>query len=292
MKTGLIVEGGGMKCAYSAGVLDIFLDEKVSFQYCMGVSAGAANVASFLAGQRDRNRRFYCIHPKSKDYFGVHSYFKTGDVFGLEYIYDNLSAEGGLDPLGYGEFMKNPAEMVFPATDANTGKPHYFTKQDMKRNNFETIKATCALPVLCRPIPIDGHEYFDGGVSDSLPLKKAIHDGCDKVVIILSKPLGYMMSPQKHRFFYTMDLHQYPHTISALNHRHEMYNKQMEYVKKLEKEGKVYLFAPSPDIKMSTYTMDDATMNQLYENGVADAKAKLKEMKQFLQSDTETEVNA
>jgi len=282
MKLGLIVEGGGMKCSYSAGVLDVFLDENINFDYTMGVSAGAANVASFLGRQKNRNRRFYCIHSRDPRYIGIKSLLHTGNLFGLDYIYSDLTNETGMDPLDFDEVMKNPAEMVFPATNAITGKVRYFTKSDMHKNDYTAIKATCALPVLAKPISIDGQLYYDGGVGDSIPIKKAFADGCDKVVIILSKPKGYRMKPQGHRFFYTMWLHKFPRTIWNLNHRHEKYNRTMEFVEKMEKEGKVFLFNPSGDIKMSTYTTDPMTMEKLYGNGIKDGRERLAALKEFL----------
>ncbi len=128
-KVGLLVEGGGMKCAYSAGVLDAFLDEGIAFDYCAGVSAGAANLVSYLAGQRDRNRRYYCIYVKDPRYLSTRNFIRTGSLFGLQYIYGDMTNEGGEDPLDFDALMANPSELVFPATDAATGKARYFTKR-------------------------------------------------------------------------------------------------------------------------------------------------------------------
>lgn len=281
-KTGLIVEGGGMKCAYAAGVLDAFLDENITFDYTMGVSAGAADVVSFLGGQRDRNRRYYCEHLKDPRYFGPVALLREGNLFGLDYIYSTLSNEGGKDPIDYEAVMSNPAEMVFPATEAATGRPHYFHKKDLIKNNYRAIKATCALPVLCKPIEIDGSFYFDGGVSDSIPLKKAFADGCDRVVIIMSKPRTFVMQPQKHRLFYTMALRKYPHIIHRLNHRHEAYRRQIAMVRRAEKEGRVKIYCPSSSFDISTYTMDAKILNGLYDSGYDDGVRDLPGLRKFL----------
>ena len=131
-KTGLVVEGGGMKCAYSAGILDRFLDEGIRFDYVIGVSAGSANAASYLAGQRGRNKRFYTDHIHEPEYFGFRNFIKKGNLFNLYYIYDTLTAEGGGDELDLAAVKENPAEFVITATDAETGKPPYFTKDDLK----------------------------------------------------------------------------------------------------------------------------------------------------------------
>lgn len=283
MKTGLIVEGGGMKCAYSAGVLDIFLDEQLRFDYCIGVSAGAANCASFLAGQRERNMRYYVQHVKDPNYISLRSLIKTGSLFGLQYIYGDMTNEGGIDPLDYDAYHNNPTETYMPATDAATGKPVYFNKNDIERNKYQPIMATCALPVACRPISYQGHIYYDGGVSDSIPVEHALGHGCDRLVVILSKPVGFRMKPQGGKAAYTLALkRKYPRIVEALNHRHEMYNRQMERLEALESQGKAVVFRPSSEIHIGTYTTDPAVMMQLYENGVDDAKKEMKELKDFL----------
>ena len=130
-KIGLLVEGGGMKCAYSAGVLDAFLDEGIAFDYCAGVSAGAANLVSYLAGQRDRNRRYYCIYVKDPRYLSTRNFIKTGSLFGLQYIYGDMTNEGGEDPLDFDALMANPSELVFPATDAAHGEGAVFYQAEI-----------------------------------------------------------------------------------------------------------------------------------------------------------------
>lgn len=282
-KIGLLAEGGGMKCAYGAGVLDAFLDAGITFDYCMGVSAGAANLVSYQAGQRDRNRRFYCIHAQDPRYISVKNFFRTGSLFGLSYIYGELSCDGGEDPVDYDALTDHPGELVFPATDACTGRARYFTKHDMKRNHYELLMATCALPVMCRPVSVEGRLYFDGGVSDSLPVEKMREDGCGKIVALFSKPAGYWMPPQGMRKGYTLVLHRrFPNTVDALNHRHVNYNHSMMLLREMEKEGRAMTFAPDSGIKIGTYTTDPAMMQMLYDNGRQDGEKRMAELKKFL----------
>ncbi|MCR5396439.1 MAG: patatin family protein [Lachnospiraceae bacterium] len=282
MKTGLIVEGGGMKCAYSAGVLDGFLDENISFDYCIGVSAGAANSASFLAGQRERNKRFYCEHSKDPEYFGVRSFIKTGNLFGLDYIYGTLTEEGGKDPLDFDAMMKNDTEFEYPATEVETGKPRYFTKTDLAPNDYRPIKATCALPVASRAVEIEGKFYYDGGVSDSIPIWRSLEKGCEKVVVIMSKPQGYEMEPQGHRRIYSRVLRKSPNIVNDLNHRHEVYNAQLRQVLQMEKEGKAMVYFTPKLEKMSTYSIDTTVAEMLYQSGLYDAKESMDRLKEFL----------
>ena len=133
------------------GVLDKFLDDHIQFDYCIGVSAGAANTLSYLAGQRGRNLRFYTEHLSDPRYLSVHSLIRTGSLFGLQYIYGTLTNSDGKDPIDYDAIMKNPAEFYMPATDAVTGTATYFSKYDIVRDDYRTLMATCALPGFCRP---------------------------------------------------------------------------------------------------------------------------------------------
>ena len=281
-KTALIVEGGGMKCAYSAGVLDKFIDDNITFDYCIGVSAGSANALSFMAGQRDRNRRFYTDHIDEPGYFGLKSFLKTGNIFGLQYIYSDLTNSDGADPLDFPAIMANPAEYWLVATDAETGKPAYFRKEDMAQDDYRLVMASCALPAACKPIEINGRFYYDGGVTDAIPVQKALDDGCDKIVAILSKPRGYVKNPEGMRFLYSRMCKKYPKTIEALDNRHLMYRESQKKLYDLEAEGRAFIFAPSNPPKMGTYTMKREVEQQLYDLGLSDYAALKDKLAQFL----------
>lgn len=282
MKTGLIVEGGGMKCAYCAGILDKFLDDAVSFDYCSGVSAGAANTLSYLAGQRGRNLRFYTVHTKDPRYLGVRSFLRTGNLFGLQHIYGTLTNSDGGDPLDYEAVMKNPSEFYMPATDAATGKPHYFSKSDIVKDDYRTVMATCALPVFCRPVEVDGHYYYDGGVSDSIPIQFALDHGCEKLVVILSKPRSFVRQPEKYRAVYSRVLRKYPATVEAIDRRYLSYRAAIEQLNSLEKEGVALVFAPSRDLKLSTFSKDAAKEQELYDLGLEDYEAGKAALQKFI----------
>lgn len=281
-KTGLIVEGGGMKCAYSAGVLDAFLDEGIEFDYAIGVSAGSANTASFLAGQRGRNLRFYTDWIEDPDYFGFKSFVKNGNLFNLQHIYGDMTNSTGVDPIDFPAICSNPTEYWIVATDARTGKPAYFPKSAMKQDDYRCIMASCALPAACRPVFIDGRPYYDGGVTDAIPVGRALADGCDKIVAILSKPRGFVKKPEGMKFLYSILCRKYPKTIQALNNRHVMYASCQKKLYDLEKTGRAFIFAPSDPPKMSTYTMDRAVEQQLYDLGLKDFSSVKNQFKSFL----------
>ena len=170
--------------------------------------------------------------------------------------------------------MENPAEFELVATDAATGKPVYFTKDDMKQDDYRAIMASCALPVMCRPISFKDQTYFDGGLSDSVPIMRAFAKGCDRVVVILSKPRSFVKQPEGFRHIYRHALRKYPQTIAALDNRHLMYRQNIADVKKQESAGKALVFAPSKELKMSTYARDEKLEQELYDLGISDFDAR------------------
>ena len=264
MKIGLVVEGGGMKCAYNAAILDAFLDHNITFAYCIGVSGGTGNLASYLAGQRGRNLRFFTEHIHTPNYFGLRSFLKTGDLFGLQYIYGTLTNSMGKDPLDFPTLKNNPAEYEVVVTNALTGKAEYFGKETMVQDDYRLIMASSAIPAACRPVELNEIPYFDGGLSDAIPVSRALENGCDRLVVILSKMRDYVRKPQGMRFLYTLRCHRYPQIISLIDHRHIAYNQNLQEVFALELEDKAFVFAPSHPIHVGTYSMNEQTERDLY----------------------------
>ena len=181
MKTGVIDVGGGMRGVYGAGVFDYCMENDIHFDYGAGVSAGSANIVSYLAGQYHRNYSYYIEYSVRKEYMGFENFLKTRNFINLDYIYGTLSNSDGADALDFDTLIHNPAEFELVTTDAISGKPHYFHKEDMKKDDYRIIKASSALPAVCAPVEIDGHLYFDGGVSDSIPVKRAFEAPKDAV---------------------------------------------------------------------------------------------------------------
>lgn len=282
IRRGLVVEGGGMKCVYSAGILDAFLDHGIRFDYCMGVSGGAGNVASFVAGQRGRNLRFYTKHIHEPESFGLKSLIRTGNLFGLQHIYGDLTNSTGKDPLDFAAMMKSTSEYRLAVTNAETGEAEYFGKEDMSQDDYRYIMASCAIPVVSRPVEINGKKYFDGGLADSIPVRRAIEEGCEKLVVILSKPRNYVKAPQKFRLLYTLACRKYPKIISDIDNRHIRYMENLKEVSKLEKTGKAFVYAPDADMKVGTYSMNAKTEKELYNMGVQHFEKRRAELEAFL----------
>ena len=283
-KIGLVVEGGGMKCAYNAGILDAFWEEQICFDYCIGASAGAGNLASYLAGQRGRNLRFFTEHIHSSRYFGLKSLLKTGNLFGLQYIYGELTCRDGKDPLDFSAFCKNPTAYEAVVTNALTGKPEYFGREMMKQDDYRLIMASSAIPVACRPVELNGVPYFDGGLTDAIPVRRALEQGCEKLVVILSKNRDYVRKPQGMRTLYRRVCRRYPLIVDAIEQRHVRYNRNMKEVFSLEQRGVAFVFAPSEPLHVGTYSVKEEAERELYQLGLRDFSARKAELTRFLQT--------
>lgn len=269
---GVIDCGGGTRGSYSAGIYDCLLDNNISLEYCIGISAGAANLVSYLAKQRGRNKKFYTDYLHRKDYMSASNILKNGSYLNLDYIYSTLSNSDGEDPVDYVTFSNSDSEYYVATTNARTGEPHYFPKRDMLKDNYHALKASCALPLVCKPQEIEGQYYYDGGLAEPIPYRKAFDDGCDQLIVILTRPRDYQRTMQKHLGILTVALKKYPETLRVIKERHIKYNNSLKELKKLEKEGQVLIVAPSSIAGMKTLSKDLAPIENLYTMGYVDSK--------------------
>lgn len=269
---GVIDVGGGLRGSYGAGVLDWCLSHDISFDYGIGISAGSANVASYFAGQRGRNYKFYTDYFTRWQYMGFRSLLETGDYVGLDYIYSTLSDENGEYPLDWNAILHSGKRYITVATNALTGEPHYFEKESMSQDHYDAIKASCCVPVVDHPYVIDGVPYFDGGISDPVPVRKAFADGCDKVVLILTRPRDFRRIPKNDAVFAKLLHRKYPKAAEDMATRSQVYNDCCDQAETLEKEGKVLIVAPDSIGHMKTLTKDREAIARLYAKGYVDAK--------------------
>ena len=272
MKTTVIDTGGGLRGIYGAGVLDRCIEKGISFDRCIGVSAGSANTASFLAGQHGRNFRFYTQYAKRTDYMSASNILKKHSYLDLDYIYGVLSNSGGEDPLDYDALMKNPTEYTVVATDAESGKPFYFSKADMRQNDYGILKASCCIPIACKAYTVGEKQYYDGGVSDAIPIEYALDAGADRIVLILTRPIDADVSFDKERLCSVLLKSKYPNVSEALLKRGERFHNSIELAKKLEKDGRLIIIAPSDIGHLKTLTKDIGDLKALYERGKQDAE--------------------
>lgn len=269
---GLIDGGGGMRGVYTSGIYDCMLDLGASVDYGIGVSAGAANMITYLARQRGRTLTFFAEYTFRKEYMGVSGWLKSGNYLNLDYIYTTLTVRGGEYPLDYETFSKSAVPFFIVATDARTGEPEYFTREHLAQDSYDVLKASCAIPAACKPYPVNGKLYFDGGVSDPIPYKKAFADGCGKIIVLLTRPLDYIKPKQKNMWFLRRVLRKYPEIIRRIEHRHEVYNQSVADLKELAAQGRALLVAPDDCCGVSTLTKDKDAFLRLYQKGYEDGK--------------------
>ena len=267
MKTGIVDVGGGTRGIYGAGVFDRLIEDGVQVDHTIGVSAGSANAASYLAGQKGRNYRFYNDYAFRKEYMSVSNLVRTGSYIDFDYIYSTLSDADGEDPLDYEAMMRNPAGMDVVATDAETGETVYFTKEDLEKNNYFPMKASCCVPVIDQPYPVKGRSYFDGGLSNPIPYDRAFAQGCDKVVVILTRPKEDFRDGARDRAMARLLHKTYPAIEELLCARCDRYNLQLGKLLQLEKDGKALIVAPDDISGLKTLSKDHASLETLYRKG-------------------------
>lgn len=278
MKTGLVLEGGGMRGIYTVGALDVFMDNQIRFDYVIGVSAGAGNAASYISGQRGRGYRVDTAYVHDRRYIGIDPILHKKSVFGLDFIYDTIPQE--LEPFDYDAFHANTSEFVTVVTDAETGEAVYFGKEKIIGKDFTVMKASAALPMFTPPVEFEGRKYFDGGVADSIPVERALQDGCERLVIVLTRPHGFQKKPEAMRSAYTRILKAYPNVIRTLDERHNRYNSSLDLCYQLEKEGKAVVIAPEYPLTVDKFSTDTEKLEHCYYEGMRDCTAELKRIQE------------
>ncbi len=270
MKIGIVDVGGGLRGIYAAGVLDYCLDQGIRFDIGIGVSAGSANIISFIAGQARRNYPFYVKYPFRKEYMSAGNLLRKGSYLDLDYIYGTLSVTGGENPLDYERFLADPMWFLAVATDARTGLPKYFTKSDIPKDDYSVLKASSAIPGVCRPYRVNGVPYFDGALGDTIPIEKAFQWGCDKVVLLLTKPRDVLRTPDKDRKLAQLIQPRYPRAAEKMRQRADSYNRGVALAKEYEAQGRVLIVAPDDTCGVDTLKKDKTALHKLYKKGYAD----------------------
>lgn len=270
---GVIDVGGGQRAVYGAGVFDRLLDLGITFDRTYGISAGSANVTSFLAGQKGRNVTYYTEYCLRPEYSSPKVFLKTGSIIDLRYIYGTLSNSDGEYPLDFPVLMDSPASCTVIATDAVSGKPVYFDKSDLSQDHYEVIMASCSVPVFCKAFTFNGTAYYDGAISDPIPLKRAFDDGCDAVVLILTRPADYYRTDTSDRRLSHLMPRRYKGAKRAFVRRAITYNNALRWAHKLQDEGKVLIVAPDNIDGIKTFGKHPEASKRLYDMGVHDADA-------------------
>lgn len=275
---GLVLEGGGSRAIYTSGVLDAFIENDITFPYVIGVSAGSCNGASYLGKCKRRQHDITINYVNDKRYMGIGNMLKSGEYLGCDWIFGELSYD--VYPLNQEEFEKSNAAYCCVVTNAKTGKAEYLYPKTLRPRGCQEIRASCSLPVVTKGYEIGGELYFDGGLVDSIPLKRALDDGCEKAVVILTQHKGYVKKPMNQNI--TKLMKKYPLVGKAICNRHNMYNQQLEYVAEMEKQGTAYIIQPHTPLGCSTLEKNTVKLESIYQLGYNQGLKHIESVKAFL----------
>ena len=268
-KTGLVLEGGGMRGVFTCGVLDYLMDHKISFPYAIGVSAGACNGLSFMSHQRGRGKYSNIDLLAKYKYIGIRPLVKKCGLIDQQLLFHRFPDR--ILPYNYKAYAENPGRFEMVTTDCRTGRACYWEEKHDEKRIIDIVKASSSLPYACPIIYVDGRPMLDGGIVDSIPLLRAYELGYDKCVVVLTRNKGYRKSTKKvpvPSFIYK----QYPRLRVALRNRNKIYNEQLELVERLEEEGKIIIIRPEKPIVVGRMETSVKKLTDLYNQGYECAK--------------------
>ncbi len=281
MKTGLVLEGGAMRGMFTAGVLDVFMENAVTFDGMVGVSAGAAFGCNFKSRQIGRALRYNVNYCRDKRYCSFRSLIKTGDMYGADFCYREIPKK--LDVFDDKAYDENPMKFYAVCTDVENGAPCYF-RCDRSDDEFtEILRASASMPLVSRMVGIRGRLFLDGGVSDSIPLKFFEKEGYGRNIVVLTRPLGYAKKKSCVVPLMKLKYKKYPQLVRAMEQRHIVYNETLEYIAKKEAAGEILVIRPQKELALSRTEHDGEKLKAAYNEGVAQAQRRLSEIKAFLE---------
>ena len=268
-KSALVLEGGGMRGIFTCGVLDYLMDNKISFPYSVGVSAGACNGLSYMSHQRGRGKYSNIDLLGKYKYIGIRPLLKKRGLIDQQLLFHRFPDR--ILPYNYKAYAENPGRFEMVTTDCVSGKPCYWEEKYDEKRIIDIVKASSSLPYACPIIHVDGKPMLDGGIVDSIPLQRAFDQGYENCVVVLTRNKGYRKSDKEvmvPRFIYK----EYPRLRVALRNRNKVYNEQLELVERLEDEGKIKVIRPLKPIVVDRMETNVRKLTDLYEEGYECAK--------------------
>ncbi len=278
MKIGLVLEGGAMRGMFTAGVLDVFMDENIHIDGIVGVSAGVLFGANFPSKQRGRALRYNLKYLNDPRYLGFRSLITTGNIVNKEFAFYDVPFK--LDIFDNETFKQSPIDFYATLTNIETGLAEYHKITD-PFVQMETLRATSAMPYVSNIVEVDGKKYLDGGIADSIPLKQCQALGYDKIIVVLTRPLDYRKSPSN-PLFSKLFYHKYPKLVEALTHRYKNYNECVEQVIEQQEQGNIFVIRPSQTLPIKRIEKDPAKIQAMYDLGVSDAQREIENLKAYL----------
>lgn len=282
MKTGLVLEGGGVRGIYTAGVLDVFMEHGVTFDGVIGVSAGAIHGCSYLANQKGRSIRYYKKYCNDPRFMSFKSWMKTGDIVGADFCYRQLPDE--LDVYDHEAFYKNTSAFFVTCSNVETGKAEYIQITDMK-TQIDFLRASASLPYFSRIVEINGKKYLDGGCTDSIPVEAFLNMGYEKNVVVLTRDAAYRKEPEM-PLMSKLCYRKFPAFTNALLNRHTSYNQTVEKIVELEKQERIFVIRPAQPLNIGRMEKDPENVQRVYDIGYADGQKYLHDMLAWLKKDS------
>lgn len=279
-KTGIVLEGGGMRDMYTCGILDVLMENHIYVDGMVGVSAGIAFGCNYKSRQAGRALRYNVRFARDKRYSGIMSLLKTGNYYNAHFAYKLVPTH--YDVFDYNVFQESPMECYAVCFDVKSGEGVYQRLTHVDRDFFEWIRASASMPVVAQPVEIGGRLLLDGGLADSIPLEFMMSKGYERNIVILTREEGYRKTAERGMWLMKHLLRKYPKVVEALKSRPAHYNKQLQVVREQERKGNAFVFRPMKPLDVSRTTHDAAEMNRVYQQGREEALQRLDELKKFL----------
>ena len=275
---GLVLEGGTFRPLFSCGVMDALLSEDIMMPYCIGVSAGISDGVSYISRQKGRNLEIVQKYRNDKRYIGRSNYRKHRSLFGLDFVFGEIP--NSLVPFDMDTFKQYEGTCLVGVTNAATGEAQYMDAMDMDEQ-YSMLRATCAMPLFLPAIELNGEKYYDGGISDPIPMEKAFSDGCDKLLVVLTQPKGFVKRLGKYDKLGARVLaRKYPAVREAILSRPDRYNKIVRLCEQWEREGKVMILRPN--YLLNSFESNVQKLETAYWHGYRMTKEKIKRIRRFL----------
>lgn len=282
IKAALVLEGGALRGMYTSGVLDTFLKNNMEFECVAGVSAGALNAMSYISKQPGRSAKInleYCDDPR---YIGRKAFIKNKGIIGYDYLFGDISENKV--PFDYKSFENTNQRFIIVTTNCEKAETEYLEKSNCN-DLFKAAQASSSMPLASAMVEINNNHYLDGAVTTSIPVKWALEQGYEKIVVVLTRDKTYRkpMLSNKMKKLYKLAYHKYPKLIEKLNTMPERYNKLQEELIDLEKEGKIFIIRPEKEVTVSRLEKDKEKLENLYKEGIAEAEKSLDALKEYLE---------
>lgn len=274
----LVLEGGGMRGLYTAGVLDSFLDNDIKVDTIIGVSAGVLFGVNYVSRQKGRALRYNKKYIKDKRYISISSYIKTGNMINKDFAYYKMSKD--LDKFDNETFKKSNINFYATVTNVETGFPEYILFKDAFKE-MELLRATSSLPFISKIVEYNGKKYLDGALSDSIPINKALSLGFDKIIVVLTRP-AYYRKKKQNMLFTKVYYKKYPNLVKAMEKKYKDYNDTLDFLNELEKSGKIFVIRPSKLVKIKRLEKDKEKLQEIYDLGFYDSNKNIESLKKYI----------